>query len=90
MQSVKLKRPTLWTPPVYQGTDKQLQEKENRLLNRLVDIAADHQSPRFASSLAAEDMVLTDVILRLGPTSVRQKISIFSLDTGRLPKKHWR
>ncbi|HZX28293.1 MAG TPA: phosphoadenylyl-sulfate reductase [Telluria sp.] len=42
-------------------------------------IAAAHAPAVFASSLAAEDMVLTDLILKAG-----LPIGIFSLDTGRL------
>jgi phosphoadenosine phosphosulfate reductase len=42
-------------------------------------VAADFSPAVFASSLAAEDMVLTDLILRSG-----LPIGIFSLDTGRL------
>jgi phosphoadenosine phosphosulfate reductase len=42
-------------------------------------IAADFSPAVFASSLAAEDMVLTDLILKAG-----LPIAIFSLDTGRL------
>jgi phosphoadenosine phosphosulfate reductase len=42
-------------------------------------IAADYSPAVFASSLAAEDMVLTDLILKAG-----LPIGIFSLDTGRL------
>ncbi|QYF93957.1 phosphoadenylyl-sulfate reductase [Massilia sp. PAMC28688] len=45
----------------------------------LVRIAADFSPAVFASSLAAEDMVLTDMILRAG-----LPIKIFSLETGRL------
>lgn len=45
----------------------------------LADIAADASPAVFASSLAAEDMVLTDLILSTG-----LPINIFSLDTGRL------
>lgn len=45
----------------------------------LARIAADFSPVAFASSLAAEDMVLTDLILRTG-----LPISIFTLDTGRL------
>lgn len=45
----------------------------------LARIAADFSPAVFASSLAAEDMVLTDLILRN-----RLPIGIFSLDTGRL------
>jgi phosphoadenosine phosphosulfate reductase len=45
----------------------------------LARIAADFSPAVFASSLAAEDMVLTDMILRAG-----LPIKIFSLETGRL------
>lgn len=45
-------------------------------------IAREFQPASFASSLAAEDMVLTDLILRRG-----LPIRIFSLDTGRLHKE---
>ena len=46
----------------------------------LADIARDFSPATFANSLGAEDMVLTDLIVKgqLG-------IEIFSLDTGRLP-----
>ncbi|MEF8698558.1 MAG: phosphoadenylyl-sulfate reductase [Candidatus Accumulibacter sp. UW20] len=46
----------------------------------LHEIAADFSPAAFASSLGAEDMVLTDLIVR-----DRLAIEIFSLDTGRLP-----
>ncbi|PMQ18487.1 phosphoadenylyl-sulfate reductase [Janthinobacterium sp. AD80] len=45
----------------------------------LTRIAADFSPAVFASSLAAEDMVLTDMILK-----AKLPISIFSLETGRL------
>jgi phosphoadenosine phosphosulfate reductase len=45
-------------------------------------IAHDYAPATFASSLAAEDMVLTDMILKAG-----LPISIFSLETGRLHKE---
>ena len=45
----------------------------------LEGIARDFSPATFASSLAAEDMVLTDLILKAG-----LPISIFSLETGRL------
>ncbi|MGZ3180837.1 MAG: phosphoadenylyl-sulfate reductase [Telluria sp.] len=45
----------------------------------LARIAREHPRAVFASSLAAEDMVLTDLILKDG-----LPIGIFSLDTGRL------
>ncbi len=46
----------------------------------LADIAADWSPAVFANSLGAEDMVLTDLIVKSG-----LPIEIFSLDTGRLP-----
>ena len=46
----------------------------------LKKIAADYTPATFANSLGAEDMVLTDLILR-----DQLDIEIFSLDTGRLP-----
>ena len=45
----------------------------------LATVARDFSPAVFASSLAAEDMVLTDLILKAG-----LPIGIFSLDTGRL------
>ncbi|MBK4734358.1 phosphoadenylyl-sulfate reductase [Noviherbaspirillum pedocola] len=45
-------------------------------------IAADFTPAVFASSLAAEDMVLTDLILR-----AKLPIAIFTLETGRLHKE---
>jgi phosphoadenosine phosphosulfate reductase len=51
-----------------------------RLLERaLTEIAARHERPALASSLSAEDMVITDVIARL-----KLPIEVFTLDTGRL------
>jgi phosphoadenosine phosphosulfate reductase len=51
-----------------------------RLLERaLAEIAQRHTRPALASSLSAEDMVITDAIARLG-----LPIDIFTLDTGRL------
>lgn len=46
----------------------------------LADIANDWSPVTFANSLGAEDMVLTDLIVKSG-----LPIEIFSLDTGRLP-----
>ena len=51
-----------------------------RLLEReLTAITAAHQNVALASSLSAEDMVITDAIARLG-----LPIKVFTLDTGRL------
>lgn len=57
-----------------------LVEKVSSAEELLRDIVTRHQSVVFASSLGAEDMVLTDLIL-----SRRLPIEIFTLDTGRLP-----
>lgn len=46
----------------------------------LAQIARDFSPATFANSLGAEDMVLTDLIVKAG-----LPIDIFSLDTGRLP-----
>ena len=48
----------------------------------LARIASEHAPAVFASSLAAEDMVLTDLILKS-----KLGIGIFSLETGRLHKE---
>lgn len=48
----------------------------------LQEIAIAHAPAAFASSLSAEDMILTDLILR---HNLQQKITIFTLETGRLP-----
>jgi len=51
-------------------------------LQTLQRIAAEYSPAVFASSLAAEDMVLTDLILQH-----KLRIGIFSLETGRLHKE---
>src|ERR1700674_558870 len=52
------------------------------LISRLEEIAAGFRNVAFASSLGAEDMVIADAILTSG-----SPISIFTLDTGRLPRE---
>lgn len=55
-------------------------EARIRLLERaLTEIASTHEIPALASSLSAEDMVITDAIARLG-----LGIDVFTLNTGRL------
>ena len=49
------------------------------LLRTLTSAARDHGRAAFSSSLSAEDMVITDVILTAG-----LDIEIFTIDTGRL------
>ena len=57
-----------------------LDEKIARTQALLREIAAQHPDAVLANSFGAEDMVLTDLIARLG-----LPLGIFSLDTGRLP-----
>lgn len=54
--------------------------KADQTRARLAEIARDWSPAAFANSLGAEDMVLTDLIVKSG-----LPIEIFSLDTGRLP-----
>lgn len=62
-----------------------LEKKIAALENALRDIARDHAPAALASSLGAEDMVLTDLICKHAP-----QIGIFTLDTGRLPEETYR
>lgn len=78
-----LRPPALWTTPAYTGSIEALEAKERELAQRLAGIAARFYRARFATSLAAEDMVLTDAILR-GGEAVRAGIRVFTLNTGRL------
>lgn len=59
-----------------------LQEKINQAVAVLAEAVRDYSSVCFASSLGAEDMVLTDLIAKHQPG-----IGMFSLDTGRLPQQ---
>jgi phosphoadenosine phosphosulfate reductase len=56
-----------------------LKARTDELERTLVRAALEHAPAAFASSLGAEDMVITDAILRRG-----LDIEIFTLDTGRL------
>jgi phosphoadenosine phosphosulfate reductase len=56
-----------------------LQQRTEALESALRALAVEHAPATFASSLGAEDMVLTDAIVRSGAA-----IEIFTLDTGRL------
>lgn len=56
-----------------------LTQKAADLERLMVRVAAEHSPAALASSLSAEDMVITDAILRLG-----LGIEIFTLDTQRL------
>lgn len=50
----------------------------------LAQVAGEFSPAAFANSLGAEDMVLTDLIVKAAP-ALANPIAIFSLDTGRLP-----
>ncbi len=72
-------RPALWRIPAHQISANAIHTKAEILFERLKTIAKEHQDVRFATSLAAEDMVVTDAIIQSGA-----KISLFTLATGRL------
>ncbi len=57
-----------------------VQQKSNQVLSLLRQACQKYPAIVFANSLGAEDMLLSDLILR-----ENLPISIFSLDTGRLP-----
>lgn len=69
----------LWEIPVPDIDEATTVRRADELFARLKDIASVHQNVRFASSLAAEDMVITDAIAHTGVP-----ISVFTLDTLRL------
>lgn len=73
-------RPTLWQiPAISAELNAQLPAKIEQLTERLSHIATNHSQARFASSLAVEDMLITDIIAKQG-----LPIQVFSLDTGLL------
>ncbi len=70
-------------PELTDALRQTVSQKRAQLLSALKAAVAEHGSANaitFANSMGAEDMVLTDVILR-----EQLPIEIFSLDTGRLP-----
>lgn len=71
--------PDFWSIPASTITPAQLTEKSATLQNRLSEITKRFADVRFATSLAAEDMVITDAISKL-----KAKIALFTLATGRL------
>ena len=77
---MSLFKPTFWQIPLVSlDVQDRLAEKTATLKQRLHQIADSHHNTRFASSLAVEDMVITDVIAR-----ENLDIGIFTLDTGLL------
>ena len=71
--------PEFWSIPTDALSKSELARKTATLKQRLLDIAARFQDIRFATSLAAEDMVITDAIAKS-----KANIQLFTLATGRL------
>ena len=71
--------PEFWSIPASALTASELAEKTSTLKQRLLSITEKFSDVRFATSLAAEDMVITDAIARS-----KTKITLFTLATGRL------
>ena len=71
--------PEFWSIPPSTLTPAELAEKSTVLKQRLANISSRFSDIRFATSLAAEDMVITDSIAKAGA-----KIKLFTLATGRL------
>jgi phosphoadenosine phosphosulfate reductase len=69
----------LWLLPAVSLEPEAIDAHAGILRNRLLSIAGAHTDVRFASSMAAEDMVLVDAIVTSGAP-----IEIFTIDTGRL------
>ena len=70
---------TLWKIPTISISEDHLIDLENKLKERLKGIVNQFNDVRFATSLAAEDMAVTD-----GIANHAKSIRIFTLFTGRL------
>jgi phosphoadenosine phosphosulfate reductase len=68
--------------PLSAAGEARLDAKEADALRLLADIARDFAPASFATSLGAEDQVITDLIAR-----AQVGIELFTLDTGRLPEE---
>ncbi|MDU8923836.1 phosphoadenylyl-sulfate reductase [Pasteurellaceae bacterium LIM206] len=76
-------KPKLWEIPTpSEAVLNGLSAKTAELTARLRQIGQSHQAARFASSLAVEDMVITDIIAKN-----HFNIQVFTLDTGLLHKE---
>ncbi len=71
--------PEFWSISPSTLTPAELAQKSAALKQRLIDITKRFSDVRFATSLAAEDMVVTDAIAKAGAN-----IKLFTLATGRL------
>ncbi|QWE16021.1 phosphoadenylyl-sulfate reductase [Polynucleobacter sp. AP-Nino-20-G2] len=72
-------KPEFWSIPADTLTPAELMDKIVALKQRLLDITSRFSDVRFATSLAAEDMVITDAIAK-----TKANIRLFTLATGRL------
>lgn len=73
-------KPKFWQIPTPSDADfAALDDKITTLKQRLQEIDTKHTQVKFASSLAVEDMVITDALVTIGA-----KIEVFTLETGRL------
>lgn len=80
MNTVLFKKPKLWeTPQPDSAVYARMEDKTNTLRQRLSDIVAQHSKVKLASSLAVEDMVITDVVAH-----INAPVEVFTLQTGRL------
>ena len=71
--------PKFWSIPQSSLSSAEFSKKSNLLIKRLSDISDRFSDVRFATSLAAEDMVVTDAIQK-----AKANIKLFTLATGRL------
>lgn len=71
--------PKFWSIPQSSLSPAEFSNKSNLLIHRLSDISDRFSDIRFATSLAAEDMVVTDAIQK-----AKANIKLFTLATGRL------
>lgn len=72
-------KPVFWKIPEVMLAPEAVDIKFNQLVERLQEITTKHKHVKFATSLAVEDMVLTDAI-----ASSKATIQLFTLETGRL------
>lgn len=71
--------PEFWSIPADTNSESEARDKAATLKQRLLAITSRFSDVRFATSLAAEDMVITNAIVRS-----KAKIQLFTLATGRL------
>ena len=80
--NMSINTPAVWQIPPSNSIGDRFVALQQSLSERLAQISCSHQLVRFASSMAAEDMVLVDAIATLA-----LPIEIFTLNTGRLHRE---